>query len=129
MPEIVISTVQRHMRAFLPGTSGYVFSAESGANDPIDPNGFSRYVWPAAVKAAGLPRRTRLHDLRHTYASVLIKSGKGPKTVAVRPGDTVAVAIETCAHLFPDEGSTTHDVVEEWLGGAIRPSAPDVPRR
>lgn len=56
-----------------------------------------------------------LHALRHTYASVLIKHGKGPRTVAARLGDTVAVAMEIYAHLFPDEDEDTREAVEEFL--------------
>ncbi|MFD8046510.1 tyrosine-type recombinase/integrase [Streptomyces sp. Tu102] len=38
--------------------------------------------WQKAVKGAGLPDRTRFHDLRHFYTSTLGNSGKhDPKTV------------------------------------------------
>ncbi|MEV7566474.1 hypothetical protein [Streptomyces tanashiensis] len=38
----------------------------------------------------------------------------------MRLGDTVAVAMETYAHLFPDEDDATRDVVEQWFGEAIQ---------
>jgi integrase len=38
--------------------------------------------WRAAVKVAGLPERTRFHDLKHFYTSQLGACGKhDPKTV------------------------------------------------
>jgi bifunctional DNase/RNase len=56
-----------------------------------------------------------LHALRHPYASVLIKHGKGPKTVAARPGDTVAVAMPIYAPPFSYEDEDTRTAVEEFL--------------
>ncbi|WP_245796685.1 site-specific integrase [Actinacidiphila alni] len=37
--------------------------------------------WKAAVRLAGLPERTRFHDLKHFYTSKLGASGLDPKTV------------------------------------------------
>lgn len=37
--------------------------------------------WKAAVELAGLPERTRFHDLKHFYTSKLGASGLDPKTV------------------------------------------------
>jgi integrase len=72
-------------------------------------------VWRPAVEAAGLSKGIRLYALRRTSVSVLIKHGKGPKTVAARLGDTVAVAMAISAHLFPDEDEDTREAVEEFL--------------
>ncbi|WP_199826175.1 tyrosine-type recombinase/integrase [Streptomyces sp. SBT349] len=49
--------------------------------------------WRAAVELAGLPRRTRFHDLKHFYTSRLGASGQhDPKTVQARgPDDTHAL--------------------------------------
>ncbi|MFJ9413013.1 tyrosine-type recombinase/integrase [Streptomyces sp. NPDC101227] len=77
---------------------------------------FAKVLWPEAVKKAGLPKRTGMHTLRHTYASVLIAHQAGPKTVAARLGDTVEVAMATYAHLFPDEDQGTREAVEDFLG-------------
>ncbi|MGP4016848.1 tyrosine-type recombinase/integrase [Saccharopolyspora sp. 5N708] len=41
----------------------------------VDYHNWRREVWVPAVTAAGLPT-VRIHDLRHTYASWLIQSGK-----------------------------------------------------
>lgn len=51
---------------------------------------------------SGLPR-IRIHDLRHSHASLLIKLGFSMPAVAKRLGDTVAVVMDTYAHLYPDD--------------------------
>src|SRR5262249_8668660 len=53
-----------------------VFCAENGT--PIDPENFTKRDWARALRRSGL-RRIRFHDLRHTYASLLIAQGAHPK--------------------------------------------------
>ncbi|MGW2566903.1 tyrosine-type recombinase/integrase [Streptomyces sp. NPDC001537] len=112
VPQTVIDAVALHLKKHPAGTDGFLFAG------PVNADHFADTVWRPAVKAAGLPKGTRIHDLRHTYASVLIKHGKGPKTVAARLGDTVAVAMETYSHLFPDEDEDTRAAVDEFLSEA-----------
>ena len=42
------------------------------------------HVWRPVVKAAGLPRGTGFHALRHYYASLLIRHSESVKTVQAR---------------------------------------------
>lgn len=51
---------------------------------------------------AGL-EHIRIHDLRHSHAALLIKLGASVAAVAKRLGDTVAVIMETYAHLYPGD--------------------------
>lgn len=113
VPKRVIEAIAAHLEAFpASGPDDYLF--RSRFNNPISRNAFFDHAWRPAVKAAGLPKGTRMHDMRHTYASVLIRRGRGPKTVAARLGDTVAVAMATYAHLWPDEDDDTRGDVE-WF--------------
>lgn len=51
--------------------------------------------------AAALPR-VRLHDLRHSYASLLLESGADLKTVSTALGhSSVAITADTYAHVSP----------------------------
>lgn len=109
VPQAVIDAVALHLKKHPAGPDGFLFAG------PVNADHFMDKVWRPAVQTAGLPKGTRLHDLRHTYASVLIRHGKGPKTVAARLGDTVVVAMETYGHLFPDEDEDTREAVEEFL--------------
>jgi integrase len=51
--------------------------------------------------AAGLPK-VRLHDLRHSYASLLLQSGADLKTVSTALGhSSVAITADTYVHISP----------------------------
>jgi integrase len=53
------------------------------------------------VRAAPVPR-IRLHDLRHTHATLLLRAGINPKVVSERLGhSSVAFTLDTYAHIMP----------------------------
>ena len=45
----------------------------------------------------------RVHDLRHSHASLCIELGYSAVLVAKRLGDTVPVVMKTYAHLYPNK--------------------------
>jgi integrase len=48
-------------------------------------------------------RKTRLHDLRHTFASQLIEQGAHPKYIQEQLGhSSINVTMDTYGHLFPN---------------------------
>lgn len=62
-----------------------------------------RYFRPA-VHAAGLPEGLRLHDLRHSAASLMIRQGANVKAVQETLGHKSAtVTLDRYGHLWPDE--------------------------
>lgn len=123
LSKTVLDALGRHLERYPAAGDDYLFRMERGG--PIVRTDFYGPIWQAAVKTAGLPKGTRMHDLRHTYASLLIKHGRSPKTVAARLGDSVAVAMRVYAHLWPDEDEGTREAVEDFF--APPSSAPDVP--
>ncbi|MFC1930892.1 tyrosine-type recombinase/integrase [Chloroflexota bacterium] len=75
-----------------------VFSKEDGG--PIYPNAVSN-AWQRLAKKAGL-NGIRLHDARHTHASIMLKQGIHPKIVQERLGhSTIAVTLDTYSHVVP----------------------------
>lgn len=69
--------------------------------------------WREAVEAAELPKGTRFHDLRHFYASGLIKANLNPKVVQSRLGHaTMAETWDTYGHLFPDDEDLGRGAIE-----------------
>ncbi len=68
------------------------------------------------AKAAGLPR-IRLHDVRHTVATLLLQRGIAPVVVAGILGHSPAVLLTTYAHALPDAKRDAVDV----LSGTLRP--------
>ena len=78
--------------------TGLVFTAENGA--ALDPESISRY-FRQAVKKTMLPT-IRLHDLRHTHATLALQAGIHPKVVSERLGDaTVSITFDTYSHAVP----------------------------
>jgi integrase len=63
-----------------------------------------RKFTPAATSAGLIPPKLRVHDLRHTAASLAIASGAGVKIVQQQLGHASAtLTLDRYAHLFPDE--------------------------
>ena len=57
------------------------------------------------------------HDLRHYYASLLIRHGESVKVVQRRLGHKSAVeTLDTYSHLWPDSEDRTREAVDEVLG-------------
>jgi integrase len=78
--------------------SDLVFTLENGA--ALDPESVSRY-WRQAVKKSMLPQ-IRLHDLRHTHATLALQAGIHPKVVSERLGHaTVSITLDTYSHAIP----------------------------
>lgn len=70
----------------------------------------------AAAALAGLDADWTPHDLRHHYASVLLRAGVDVAEVAARLGDTIAVVQQTYAHMIPNKGDRTRDAVRAAWG-------------
>jgi integrase len=78
--------------------TGLVFTRESG--EALDPESVSRF-WRQAVKKSMLPT-IRLHDLRHTHATLALQAGIHPKVVSERLGHaTVSITLDTYSHAIP----------------------------
>jgi integrase len=78
--------------------SGLVFTRSDGRALP--PNSVSRW-FVRAVKQAKQPD-IRLHDLRHSHATLALRAGIHPKVVSERLGHaTVAITLDTYSHAIP----------------------------
>jgi integrase len=76
----------------------YVFCTPTGL--PTHPDRFSQ-IFNKLVARAGVPRR-RLHDLRHTHATLLLKAGVPVKVVSERLGHaTPGFTMATYQHVLP----------------------------
>jgi integrase len=89
---------------------------------PIAENSFGQTFSRAAVRA-GLPKGTRFHDLRHTFASALIAQGCSVKAVQMALGhESAAVTLNTYAHLWPSDTDRVRAAVESFLRPEARGS-------
>jgi integrase len=93
----------RLLRAYLEGktdiSDGLVFpSPEGGILDPD--NLYHRYFVPVLAKA-GI-RKIRLHDLRHSFGSLLIQAGASLTYVKEQMGhSSIQVTVDIYGHLIP----------------------------
>jgi integrase len=75
-----------------------VFANEQGL--PLHPERASG-LFGRAVKKAGVPR-IRLHDLRHTHASLALSAGVHPEIVSERLGHAnIGITLDTYSHCLP----------------------------
>jgi integrase len=69
------------------------------------------------LESAGLPRSVRVHDLRHTCATVLLKLGQHPKYVQELLGHaTIAITLDTYSHVLPSMGEGLADAMDHAMG-------------
>jgi integrase len=79
-------------------SSDMVFTAALGG--PVDPSAVNAY-FNDALKRSGLPR-IRVHDLRHTAASLLLAEGIHPKVVQEILGhSSISLTLGTYSHVLP----------------------------
>lgn len=95
---------------------GYVF-----APNGVVPPAYDRLAnnWRSAVKKArqnGLEKRPRIHDLRHSHASLMIGQGMNLYELATRLGhESITTTTGTYGHLVPDAHFRAMDFVEKSL--------------
>lgn len=83
-----------------PNELGLVFPTSGGSVWRKD--NFMARVFRPAVRRAGLAP-LRFHDLRHTYAALMVAAGAHPKLLQAQLGhSSINVTLNTYGHLFPD---------------------------
>lgn len=100
----------------------FVFSRPDGS--PIHPDLFTK-TFDRNVKRLGL-RRVRLHDLRHTYATLALRAGVDAKTVSSRLGHaTVAFTLDVYTRAVPQLDRSAADRVADLIFGTGPPGDTD----
>jgi len=90
---------------------GLVFTSEAGT--PINPSNLRQRSFLPLLKKAGIPH-IRFHDLRHTYATLLLLKGVHPKFVQELLGHaTIAITLDTYSHVLPGMGDQTTAAMED----------------
>jgi integrase len=84
------------MQAQAGAAAVYLFPARGGGHRP-----HINEAWIQLRTAAGLPG-VRLHDLRHSFASLLASSGSSLPLIGALLGHTTPVTTARYAHLFDD---------------------------
>ena len=91
-----------------------VFCDELGG--PLHPDRFTR-TFQSAARRAGVPR-IRLHDLRHTWATLALTAGVHPKVVSERLGHaTTAITLDVYSHVQPILDAEAAGTVADLFAG------------
>jgi Phage integrase family/Transposase DNA-binding len=108
---------RRLLEAFMKGMNDIsdelVFPSPDGCI--LDPdNLYHRYFLPVLAKA-GI-RKIRLHDLRHTFGSLLIQAGASLVYVKEQMGhNSIQITVDTYGHLIPGANTSFVDCLDTVL--------------
>lgn len=121
MPAFVAEAIERQRRRAIGAPlSAPVFTLPSG--DPILPN-YATHALPPFLKAAGLPH-IRLHDLRHSTATLLLERGISSMEVATLLGhSTTRLTDDRYGHLTARMTEATAAAMDTLISGAEKSRA------
>lgn len=117
IPRLVADALELHIRENEGRSAiGLVFHAPDGGY--LNEQNFRQRTWAPAVKAAGL-EPLRLHDLRHTCASLAIAAGADVKVLQRMLGHaSAALTLDRYGHLMPGQAESVADRLDEMARAA-----------
>lgn len=84
---------------------------------PLQPNNLS-HAFDRLIRKTGL-KRVRLHDLRHTHASLALLANVHPKIVQTRLGHAnIGITMDTYSHVTPGQDLDAAQLVASIVAGA-----------
>jgi len=93
-----------------------VFCTEGGT--PLDGDNLRHRVFYKTLDRAGL-RRIRFHDLRHTFATLLIQNGESLAYIRDQLGhSSIQITVDTYGHLVPGANRQAVDRLDDAVGGS-----------
>lgn len=99
------------------GADGLVFVTSYGG--PIRHSSFYEF-WEGALDSLGYPKgagnRPRIHDMRHTHASLMLGAGMSPFELSRRLGhESIQTTVDRYSHLVPDAQFRAAEMAEKAL--------------
>lgn len=118
IPEFLKDMLADHLDNYVEeGRDALVFTTENGT--PLRNNNWRPRVYDPALEEAGLPK-IRIHDLRHTCATLLIAQGAHAKAIQRHLGhSSIQITFDTYGHLLPDEQDRVADALDETFRNAL----------
>jgi integrase len=96
------------------GRSAFVFTTKSASL--LDPDNLVKRIFEPTLRAAAIERHLRFHDLRHTYASILINEGANLKFVSEQLGHaSIVITLDRYSHLIAERHDDTVSKFEKLL--------------
>lgn len=122
LPPGLVAALEEHREAqdkrreaFGQGWTDLDLVLERGDGKPNDPDTFTHW-FPEIAERAGTPG-VRFHDLRHAYATALLRRGVHPKVVSEALGHaSTAFTMDTYSHVVPSMQRAAADAIEAELG-------------
>lgn len=108
------SLLKKEMGAMKNFSKGLFLFSDVGGR-PIDPKNFRSRNWDKDLKAAGV-RQIRIHDARHTYASLFMMSGGNLYDLKKVLGHVDVKTTERYAHLSNDHLAGVRDIIKPNIG-------------
>src|SRR5262245_65062183 len=106
----------RAIEAAVAGREAPAWVFPSPEGDPWDDRWLRWHVRRAVLRHAGL-RHRGMHQLRHSYASLLIAAGAHPKYIQAQLGHaSIQITMDVYGHLLPGTFSKLVNVLDEATG-------------
>lgn len=100
IPPFLVQILAEHLENVDTNPDALIFTSPEGA--PLRLPNWRRRTWFPALDDSNIPR-FRIHDLRHTCASLLIAKGAHPKAVQAHLGhESITTTLDRYGHLYPD---------------------------
>ena len=108
----------------VPGAGEFVFPGRAGVGHRVD----LKRAWPEICRAAGITG-LRVHDLRHSYASMLVSGGQSLPVIGALLGHSSPQTTSRYAHLMDDPLRKATETVGAIIDNAGKPGAEVIDHR
>lgn len=122
LPRRIMAELAEHLQENVPASAdALVLATKTGG--PLSRSSFGRDFWEPALGRANMAG-LRIHDLRHTFCSLLISSGADPKQVSVWAGhSSTAFTLDRYTHVYEAQADEVIDRLDAMLSAdSARPS-------
>ncbi len=127
IPRFLRTMLEQHMDAHTGNEpDALVFPGTNGGPVTLPP--FRRNEWKPALLRAGIDESFRIHDMRHTTASLLINQGLHPKIVQEHLGHhSISITFDRYGHLYETDTQRLADALDAaFATGLVAPGTPEV---
>lgn len=118
---VVLSTPALEVLKAMPRVGMYVVAGESAGEDGEKPRADLKRPWAAITKRAALGG-LRIHDLRHSFASIGAWSGLGLPVIGKLLGHADASTTARYAHIADDASRRAADAIAGQIAAALEGS-------
>ena len=114
LSRLVTEALKQHLRK-----CEWVFPTSRGTT--INVNNLRYRSWKQLLERAHLPSGTRIHDLRHSAATLLLSKGVPIKVVSEMLGHSdVSITLSIYAHVLPDMQDSAAEAMDDSLNISAR---------